>query len=68
MQKRMKAAKAFRYGTRMLQAGDEFEAPRQDARVLSALGHASEVRPAPEPESDAEAKPKRRARKAKSDD
>lgn len=77
MKKTMKALRSFRYATRMLQADDEFEATRQDARVLSAIGRATEVeakptKAAPEPESepddiDAAAKP-RRGRKAKSAD
>ena len=43
MKKTMKALRSFRYATRMLQADDEFEASRQDARVLSAIGRATEV-------------------------
>lgn len=46
MKVRMKAARSFRYATRMLEAGDEFEATRQDARVLSAIGNAVDVIPA----------------------
>ena len=75
MKKTMKALRSFRYATRMLQADDEFEASRQDARVLSAIGRATEieVKPAkadPEKEADdtdATDKP-RRGRKAKSAD
>lgn len=36
----MKATKAMAYGTRRLKAGDPFEASRQDARVLNAIGKA----------------------------
>lgn len=36
----MLATKAMTYGTRRLKAGDAFEANRQDARVLSAIGKA----------------------------
>ena len=43
MQTRMKALRSFRYATRMLQADDEFDASRQDARVLAAIGKASAV-------------------------
>lgn len=42
MKKRMIASKAFRYGTRALQAGDVFEAPRGQARTLVAIGRATE--------------------------
>lgn len=48
----MKATKDMRYGTRMLKAGDAFEAnDRSQARLLTALGRASagQVEPAPEP-------------------
>ena len=50
----MIAAKVMRYGTRMLRAGDTFDAVRQDARVLTAVGLASEchhvvTKPAPVP-------------------
>jgi hypothetical protein len=37
----MTATKAFAYAGRRLSAGDEFEAPRQDARALAAVGRAS---------------------------
>lgn len=79
MKKQMKALRSFRYATRMLQAEDEFEASRQDARVLSAIGRAAEIEtnpvkaePEPEPEietddTDEAVKP-RRGRKAKSAD
>lgn len=77
MKKTMKALRSFRYATRMLQADDEFEASRQDARVLAAIGRATEVevkpvKAPPEPENeaddtDAPAKP-RPGRKAKSAD
>jgi len=42
MKKRMIAAKPFRYGTRMLQAGDVFEASPRDARLLGAVKRARE--------------------------
>ena len=77
MKKQMKALRSFRYATRMLQADDEFEASRQDARVLSAIGRAAEIEVNPvkapaEPENeaddtDAPAK-SRPGRKAKSAD
>lgn len=77
MKKQMKALRSFRYATRMLQADDEFEASRQDARVLAAIGRATEVdvKPAkatsaPEDESDSADAPakSRPGRKAKSAD
>jgi hypothetical protein len=40
----MIARKALTYGTRRLRAGDAFEASRQDARVLTAVGLASDAR------------------------
>jgi hypothetical protein len=40
----MIASKRLRYGTRALRAGDTFEATRQDARVLTAVGLAREAR------------------------
>lgn len=40
MKKRMIAAKPFRYGTRMLQAGDVFDARAHEARALVALKRA----------------------------
>lgn len=77
MKKQMRALRSFRYATRMLQADDEFEATRQDARVLSAIGRAAEIeakpaKVAPEPENetddtDTPAKP-RRGRKPRSAD
>lgn len=75
MKKTMKALRSFRYATRMLQADDEFEASRQDARVLSAIGRATEVEVKPAKadsekeadDTDAADKP-RRGRKAKSAD
>lgn len=36
----MKATRSLTYGTRRLKAGEPFEARRQDARVLSAIGKA----------------------------
>lgn len=45
MRQKLTATRPMRYATRALQAGDEFEASRQDARVLTALGRA---RPAQE--------------------
>ena len=41
----MIARKSLRYGTRRLRAGDTFDAARQDARVLTAVGLASEHKP-----------------------
>lgn len=38
--KKMIAMKSMRYQTRRLRAGDEFDATRTDARVLTALGKA----------------------------
>lgn len=57
MKKRMIAAKSFRYGTRMMQAGDVFDVGNRDARVLHAIGRANfyatreaaVVAPMPEP-------------------
>lgn len=40
MKQPMTATKAFRYATRNMVAGDEFEASRTDARVLAAIGKA----------------------------
>ena len=40
MKQRMKALKAMTYATRRLRAGDEFDAPRRDARILAAIGRA----------------------------
>lgn len=40
MKQPMTATKAFRYSTRNMVAGDEFEASRTDARVLAAIGKA----------------------------
>lgn len=40
MRQKLTATRPMRYATRALQAGDEFEASRQDARVLTALGRA----------------------------
>lgn len=37
---KMIAKSSMRYGTRMLRAGDEFEARPRDARVLEAVGRA----------------------------
>lgn len=37
------ATKAFRYGGRALTVGDSFEARGRDARILTAIGKASEV-------------------------
>lgn len=37
---KMIAKSSMRYGTRMLRAGDEFEARPRDARVLEAIGKA----------------------------
>lgn len=74
MKKQMKALRSFRYATRMLQADEEFEASRQDARVLTAIGRAAEIEVKPataapaavtdDDDVDAAAKP-RRVRKAK---
>jgi hypothetical protein len=59
MKTKMIASRSFRYGTRQLSSGQEFEARRQDARLLNALGRAKEappVRPGPsskgQPDSD----------------
>lgn len=38
---KMIAMKRMTYGTRRLKAGDEFTAPRRDARVLDAIGKAT---------------------------
>lgn len=51
------AAKAFTYGSTSLNIGDPFDAPRQDARVLIAIGRAKKA-PEPEPEP-VDDKPKR---------
>ncbi|ABM32356.1 hypothetical protein QRO08_15820 [Paracidovorax citrulli] len=40
MRENLKATKSFTYAGRALRAGDEFDAPRSDARVLRALGRA----------------------------
>ena len=77
MKVRMKAARSFRYATRMLSAGDEFEASRQDARVLAAIGNATEApvakaKPAPKVEEveadDAEEVKPRRKRRTQADE
>ena len=61
--RKMIAARSFRYGTRMLQADAEVTMPAPRARLHEALG---DVRPAeevaPKPEK-ASAKPKRAKRK-----
>ncbi len=41
MNKTMIASRPMTYGTRRLQAGDEFTASRRDARLLAATGRAS---------------------------
>lgn len=38
--KKIVASKSMRYGTRMLQAGDTFDAKERDARLLIAIGRA----------------------------
>lgn len=43
MRKRLIATKNMSYATRALRAGDEFNASPSDARILIALGRASEV-------------------------
>ncbi len=40
MKQKMIASVSLSYGTRRLVAGDEFMAPRRDARILAALGRA----------------------------
>lgn len=59
MKTKLIASRAMRYGTRALRAGDEFEASRRDARLLVAIGRASEAKEPepvkPEPEDDIEA-------------
>ena len=46
--RKMIAARRLRYGTRMLRAGDEFEARPRDARLFVAIGAAREApKPAP---------------------
>lgn len=47
MRKTLIANKAFLYGTRALRAGDEFTAPRQDARALEAVRLAKPFQPGP---------------------
>lgn len=42
MKQTMIAVKAFSYGSERLQPGQEFEATRQHARLLMALGNAGE--------------------------
>lgn len=41
------ATKAMTYATRRLRAGDEFEATNQHARILKAIGKASDAAVAP---------------------
>lgn len=43
MKTKMIAARSMTYGTRRLQAGEAFEAPRRDARLLAAMGRAKTV-------------------------
>ncbi|WP_375577118.1 hypothetical protein [Paracidovorax oryzae] len=43
MRENLKATKSFTYAGRALRAGDEFDAPRNDARVLRAVGRAVHV-------------------------
>lgn len=52
---KVRALRSQRYRNRALSAGDEFEASRQDARVLVALRRAEGVKdPEPEPEPEPE--------------
>lgn len=66
----MTALRSLRYGNRKLTAGDTFSATRRDARVLTAVKHATLADPdeVPEPEPPVvepvvEEAPKRRRRK-----
>ena len=49
MKQKMIARSRMMYGTRRLVAGDEFEATRAHARVLSAIGKARAAKAAPKP-------------------
>ena len=62
-----KALSRFRYGTRMLTAGDEFEAPRQHGRALIAVGRATYATKEILPEDKPAKKPRRRRKKAESE-
>ncbi len=42
---KLRAAKDMKYGTRRLRAGDEFDAPNKDAKLLIAIKQAHEMRP-----------------------
>ena len=56
------ATQSRRYGTRMMTAGEPFEATGPEARLLTALGWAKDGEPEP---VKAEAAPKKRKRRAK---
>ena len=66
--KTMKASRSMHYGTRMLQAGDEFEASGPNSRLYRAIGWAEEVpakaeKPA-QVDEPKQAAPKRRKKKS----
>lgn len=47
MRQKLVAARPFTYATRSMQIGDEFDAPRVDARALVATGRATIYTPDP---------------------
>lgn len=52
MHQKMIALKTFRYATRALVTGDDFDASRRDARILEAIGKARRYVPPAETELD----------------
>ncbi len=64
--KSLVATGPFKYGTRMLTAGDLFSCGRRNARVLVAIGKAKEAPKVVEPETPK--KKRRSSRRKKSDE